>query len=411
MREGLTFTSSQKKGFIVLLAMISAITATITGWEFLSKEDPLSLEFSDPLFTSPVYTRDSVTKLDINLADSAAWVSLKGIGPVLAKRIINYRRSLGGFTDVNQISRVYGLSGETFDRLVPLLMVNEITAPSSVAGNKHNGKKQIAASTSAIPEYPLLDLNTATAGELARLPGIGETLSNRIVSYREKLNGYQNINDLGAVYNLPKETLNYIRPYLYINEKTLSDLRKSRPARREAGNNGLIASAGPEGEEFRTGAFNGLSRGETSDPSGNTDSPAEAKKITSLNLNKADSAELITLPGIGSVLAGRIVKFRNLIGHFRSLDQLKSVYGMSDENYGRMLPYLYVSPSDTSPLQDLNTVNARRLTLYPGISKAFANNLIKYRRKQGRFDSWDEVRKIEGMEPEILETLKAYFKI
>lgn len=47
--------------------------------------------------------------LDINLADSIAWVGLKGIGPGFAKRILAYRQRLGGFNEVLQLREVYGL--------------------------------------------------------------------------------------------------------------------------------------------------------------------------------------------------------------------------------------------------------------------------------------------------------------
>ena len=53
--------------------------------------------------------------LDINSCDSASLVRLPGIGPVLSARIIKYRRLLGGFASVNQLTEVYGLSPETFD--------------------------------------------------------------------------------------------------------------------------------------------------------------------------------------------------------------------------------------------------------------------------------------------------------
>jgi competence ComEA-like helix-hairpin-helix protein len=47
--------------------------------------------------------------IDINTADSAAWVALNGIGPGFAKRIITYREKLGGFYQVDQLKEVYGL--------------------------------------------------------------------------------------------------------------------------------------------------------------------------------------------------------------------------------------------------------------------------------------------------------------
>ena len=47
--------------------------------------------------------------IDINTADSTAWVALNGIGPGFAKRIITYREKLGGFYLVDQLKEVYGL--------------------------------------------------------------------------------------------------------------------------------------------------------------------------------------------------------------------------------------------------------------------------------------------------------------
>src|SRR5215831_2320933 len=54
------------------------------------------------------------TPIEINSADSAAWVALPGIGPWFAHRIINFRDRLGGFVSVGQVAETYGLSDSTF---------------------------------------------------------------------------------------------------------------------------------------------------------------------------------------------------------------------------------------------------------------------------------------------------------
>lgn len=70
-----------------------------------------SSHFKGPIF--PVYVRKLAQNqnwtLDINLADSVAWIGLKGIGPGFAKRILAYRDRLGGFDAVLQLKEVYGL--------------------------------------------------------------------------------------------------------------------------------------------------------------------------------------------------------------------------------------------------------------------------------------------------------------
>lgn len=61
----------------------------------------------------PVYARKLAQNqnwtLDINMADSVAWVGLKGIGPSFANRILAYRNRLGGFNGPMQLKEVYGL--------------------------------------------------------------------------------------------------------------------------------------------------------------------------------------------------------------------------------------------------------------------------------------------------------------
>ncbi len=57
----------------------------------------------------PKFVKENHWNLDINTADSVAWVGLKGIGPGFAKRIMAYRDRLGGFNSVMQLKEVYGL--------------------------------------------------------------------------------------------------------------------------------------------------------------------------------------------------------------------------------------------------------------------------------------------------------------
>jgi DNA uptake protein ComE-like DNA-binding protein len=48
-------------------------------------------------------------QIDINQADSAAWVALPGIGPGFARRIMGFRERLGGFAVAEQLLEVYGI--------------------------------------------------------------------------------------------------------------------------------------------------------------------------------------------------------------------------------------------------------------------------------------------------------------
>jgi len=68
---------------------------------------PMGMPFS--MTSTRSKTKSTTWTLDINQADSVAWVGLKGIGPAYAKRIMGYRERLGGFFAVDQLKEVYGL--------------------------------------------------------------------------------------------------------------------------------------------------------------------------------------------------------------------------------------------------------------------------------------------------------------
>jgi competence protein ComEA len=91
-------------------------------------------------------------------------------------------------------------------------------------------------------------------------------------------------------------------------------------------------SAAPAAVTERAGAGGGAARSDTA--------PAAGEPAPAVNVNIATAADLERLPGVGPVLARRIVEHREAKGLFRQLDDLLQVKGIGPRLYARLKPHL-----------------------------------------------------------------------
>lgn len=66
-----------------------------------------------------------------------------------------------------------------------------------------------------LPPKPV-NLNTATAAELAQLPGVGEVIAARIVRHREVSGPFRSVNELVIVRGISRKMLEKLRPYVTV---------------------------------------------------------------------------------------------------------------------------------------------------------------------------------------------------
>ena len=129
--------------------------------------------------------------IDINKADAATLIRLRGIGATLADKIIARRELLGGYMQVSQIMEVYRFADSTYSMLQEKL----VATPEGV-------KKMV--------------LNEVSEEKLARHPYIGAKMAKNIVLYRTGLRGFTQVTQLRQVPLMNEENYRKIAPYFVI---------------------------------------------------------------------------------------------------------------------------------------------------------------------------------------------------
>ena len=128
----------------------------------------------------------AATKLDLNAASVVHLKAIKGIGASRAEEIVRYRSKNGPFTSVDELNRVPHVGDmpptelEHVKRQLTISTADDQGSPNAQKSGKIN-------------------VNSANAAELRRIPGIGEAHAEAIVRYREEQGPIRDLNELDAL--------------------------------------------------------------------------------------------------------------------------------------------------------------------------------------------------------------------
>ena len=128
------------------------------------------------------------------------------------------------------------------------------------------------------------------------------------------------------------------------------------------------------------------------------------------DINTADTGAFIALPGIGSKLAQRIIKFREKLGGFTSVSQVAETFGLPDSTFQKIKPWLQLSQPVVKQL-NINSATLDELKNHPYIRYPIANAIVTYRQQHGPFSSVADIKKIMLVSPESYQKLLPYITI
>lgn len=131
--------------------------------------------------------------------------------------------------------------------------------------------------------------------------------------------------------------------------------------------------------------------------------------VDPVDINKADTVAFKRLKGIGSVYAARIVKFREALGGFHHVGQIKEVYGISDELFQAIHESLILEEKNIRQLE-VNRLEVEELAKHPYISKKEASLIVNYRMQHGVFQSIEDLKNIYALSDDFLRKIAPYLR-
>jgi DNA uptake protein ComE-like DNA-binding protein len=130
-------------------------------------------------------------------------------------------------------------------------------------------------------------------------------------------------------------------------------------------------------------------------------------QLNKISFDDADSIVLQIVPGIGSAIAGRIIKFRDAIGGLHSSEQLLDVYGMSPEVMKRVYEYFEFKPGIKVKI-NINSADVQNLAAHPYINYGSAKVIVAYREHHGPYRVADDLLKVKIFSQEWIDRIKPY---
>jgi len=135
------------------------------------------------------------------------------------------------------------------------------------------------------------------------------------------------------------------------------------------------------------------------------------KEVLHIELNSADTTQLIKLRGIGSKLSMNIIRFRTQLGGFSNLAQLKEVYGISEETFETIKGSLHVNKNLIKTL-NLNAATLYELNTHPYLKGDLARALVDYRKNHNyKIENLDQIKEIPLINDEIFRKIVPYLSI
>ena len=275
-----------------------------------------------------------------------------------------------------------------------------------IADSSNDTEEDSGVSVAVGKQYKLFrfDPNTVSLKELVML-GFSPKQAQVILNYRQAGAVFRVKRDFARCYTVSSQKYAELEPYIEIGEpyrKPVHDKYPQTDLPPSVKVNGLNKSNESQGED-------NLTRSKTLDDAdlGKTNTERTPQPVL-IELNGADSATLVAIRGIGPLTAGRIIRYREALGGFASVEQLQEIQGMTERNYLMIRQQIFVDSSKIQKI-DINFASPKRMQGHPYLPPKVLNKILKYRQLKGGWSSTKELIEQHILPAELAVKLDPYF--
>jgi len=133
----------------------------------------------------------------------------------------------------------------------------------------------------------------------------------------------------------------------------------------------------------------------------------EVMKPQIVDINTATIEELKIIPGMTNGLQYRIVRYREKLGGFLTIEQTRETYGMNDSEFALIKPFLTLKETLLTKI-NINTATDYELGSHPYIERNVAKAIVLYRQQHGNYQTVSEIKKIVFIKDNLFLKISPY---
>ena len=216
--------------------------------------------------------------------------------------------------------------------------------------------------------------------EELREAGLPKDVAVGVVRWRSYGKIYRVKEDMALVSGMTDSIYVLLKPYIVIDPSVAA-----KPKEYERKERGEYSA-----EKFRTEQSQLPKTDTLSKPKPAKEETLFAHAEPLVELNSADTTALISVNGIGSKSAAEIVKYRDLLGGYHSVEQISELKCVTEQNYEKILQQIYCDSCEIRKI-DINFAAPKVIARHPYVSAAALRKIIKQRQLKGGWSRIEEM--------------------